>query len=230
MAWRTQDLQDNDLRRDDGQSRRQSTWHRAQQEAPEPVHKLECKGVLDNKEQLQPKPVWSLAEARHAAAEGGEDQRGEGVPRVAEEGPGTAEGTEGGANNDHTPPHTDSLERTPSRYLPGEVIWRAGFQQRIDSPDLDGHPLPENDRRKILHTIMQTEQVWTDLHNLLVEKVNKEEAAGGHQFLDKFRLKAIQELQKPIKKTKGLLCGPIFPKPVADTTGGRSFQSKPLQQ
>ena len=56
-----------------------------------------------------------------------------------------------------------------------------------------------------MNTLKQTEQVWTDLHNLLVEKGNKEEATRDHQFLDKFRLRTIQELQKsrpkPIMQT-----------------------------
>ena len=93
MQGEVQDLQGHNLRRDDGQSRRQSTWHGTQQEAPEPVHGLESKGTLDSKEQFQPKPIWPLTEAMPAVAEGGEDKLGEGVPRVAEEGPGTAEGT-----------------------------------------------------------------------------------------------------------------------------------------
>ena len=118
-----------------------------------------------------------------------------GVPQVAGKFSVVGEETDVAEGADET-----STNQTPlPRHLPGEVIWRAGFRHRLDSPGHDGHTLPESDRRNILHTLKQTEQVWTDLHNLLVEKGDEEEATRSHQCLDHFRLKAIWELPGALK-------------------------------
>ena len=163
-----QKLQLDLVRRNDGRSNDQPVGNREQQETREPNQAISPQDKVERESVPPEEPATKGMEGT-----GGRRRRNECISQLhasafVEAMDGRTEGSIGitdttsAETTDHEPPST---KRSPAAQ-PGEICWREAFRLRLE----EAQEMPAATRRQIVSTLKQTEQLWTDLHEVLTAR------------------------------------------------------------